>query len=93
MVWIEGVVRWYCYDAKPFNLTACFITKCDPKCYNYVHQHDGPWIAVYNNVRTLVTFSSHTMLVLIGEKSIICSRTELNGQSKTFARMLATGHH
>ena len=26
---IKGVVRQYCYDVRPFNLTACFITKCD----------------------------------------------------------------
>ena len=25
----KGVVCWHCCDVKPFNLTACFITKCD----------------------------------------------------------------
>ena len=29
---LKGAVRWYCFDAKPFNLTSCFITKCDVKC-------------------------------------------------------------
>ena len=26
---VKGLVCWYWYDVKPFNLTACVITKCD----------------------------------------------------------------
>ena len=33
---IKGTVSQYCYDAKSFNLTVCFITKCDTICYGYV---------------------------------------------------------
>ena len=47
------VVRQYCFDVKPFNLTACFITKCDAN--DYAHQNSGLWTAVYNNLRALVT--------------------------------------
>ena len=53
---LKGAVCWYCFGVKPFNLTACFIMKCDMNCYDYAHQNGGPWIAVYNNVQTLVTF-------------------------------------
>ena len=52
----KGAVRWYCFGVKPFNLTTCFITKCDANCYDYAHQNGGPWTAVYNNVQVLVTF-------------------------------------
>ena len=31
----------YCFDAKPFNLTACFIMKCDTKCYDYALKMAG----------------------------------------------------
>ena len=31
----KWAVHWYCFDAKPFCLTACFITKRDTKCYDY----------------------------------------------------------
>ena len=48
--YLKGVVRWYCSDVKPSNLTACFIMKCDAICYYYVHQNGRPWTAVYNNV-------------------------------------------
>ena len=71
---------------KSFNLVACFITKCDAKCYDYADQNGGPSTAVYNNVRALVMFSCHTMSVLIGKKSVICDRAvKLNGQSEMFA--------
>ena len=90
----KGVVHWYCFDVKPSSLTACFIMKYDTKCYDYAHQNGGPWTAVYNNVQDLVMIFWHTKSVLIGEKSFICSRTvKLNGQSETFANMLATGRH
>ena len=76
--------------------------KCDVKCYDYAHHSGGPWTAVYNNVRALVTFFLvyisidwwHKMPVLIGKKSFICSRTvKLNGQSVMFGCMLAMGCH
>ena len=68
--------------------------KYDVNCYDYMHQNDGPWTAVYNNVQALVTFSWHTMSALIGEESFICSRTvKLNKQSKTLACMLEMGYH
>ena len=38
---VKGAVRWYCIDAKPFNLTACFITKCDMNCYDYTLKMAG----------------------------------------------------
>ena len=96
--WYSGlakeVVRWYCFHVKPFNLTACFIMKCDINCYDHTHQNGGPWIAVYNNVRALVLLFLHSMSVLIGEKSFICGRTvKFNRQSKTFACVLANGYH
>ena len=47
---IKGVVCRYCFDAKPSNLTAYFIMKCDAICYYYMHQNGGEWTAVYNNV-------------------------------------------
>ena len=50
----KGAVCWYCFDEKPFNLTACFIIKCDTKCYDYAHQNGRPLaliaVLVYNNV-------------------------------------------
>ena len=55
MNFLKGAVCQYCFDAKPFNLTACFITKCDTEFYDYVHQNGIPWIAVYNSIRALVT--------------------------------------
>ena len=55
-VLFKGAVRWCCFGVKPFNLAACFIMKCDAKCYDYAHQNGGPWTAVYNNVWALVTF-------------------------------------
>ena len=86
-------MRWYCFDAKPFNLKACFITKCDTKFYDYAHRNGGPWTAVDNNMRALMTFSCHKMSVLIGKKSFICGRTvKLNGLSETFTLMLEMGH-
>ena len=54
-VFFKGIVHRYCYDVNPFNLTACFIMKCD-KCYDYAHQNGRSWTAVYNNVRGLWTF-------------------------------------
>ena len=48
---LKGVVHRCCYDVKPFSLTAYFIMKRDAKCCDYVHQNDGPWTAVYNNVQ------------------------------------------
>ena len=53
-------------------------------------------MAVYNNVRTLVTFFlaykadiDHDWL-----EEFMCSRTvKLNGQGETFAHVLAMGHH
>ena len=53
---IIGVVHQYYFDVKPFNLTVCFITKCDAECYEYVHQNGGPWTALYNNVQAVVMF-------------------------------------
>ena len=53
---IKRAVCHYCLGVKPFNLTACFIMKCDTKCYDYSYQNGGPWIAVCNNVQALVTF-------------------------------------
>ena len=42
-------------DVKPLNLIACFITKCDAKCYYYVPiKNGGLWTTVYNNVQALV---------------------------------------
>ena len=32
-------VHQYCFDVEPFNLTACFIIKCEVKCYDYAHQN------------------------------------------------------
>ena len=32
---LKGAVSWYCFDVKPFNLTACFIMKYDAKYYDY----------------------------------------------------------
>ena len=52
---VKGVVHWYCFE-KPFNLTACFVTRCDAECCDYANQNDGPWTALYNNVRALVIF-------------------------------------
>ena len=58
-IWeVKGVFCWYCFDVKPSNLTACFITKHDMVCCYYVHQNGGSWTAVYNNVRALVMFFS-----------------------------------
>ena len=38
---IKGAVRQYCFDVKPFSLLACFITKCDTKCYDtYIKMPD-----------------------------------------------------
>ena len=80
---IKGcMVYQYCFDVKPFNLAACFIMKCDTKCYDYVHQNGRPLTAVYNNVQALVMFAWHTMSVMIGKKSFICGRrAKLNRQS------------
>ena len=87
-------MHWYCFDAKPFNLKACFITKCDAKFYDYAHQNGRPWIAVDNNMQALEAFSWHTMSVLISGKNFICGRTvKLNRQSEMFALMLAMGCH
>ena len=36
---VKGVVHQFCYDVKPFNLMACFITKCDT---SVAHQN-GAW--------------------------------------------------
>ena len=33
---VKGAVHHYCFDVKPFNLSACFIMKCDMKCYDYI---------------------------------------------------------
>ena len=30
----KGVVRWHCFEVKPFNLLACFTTNCDMKYYD-----------------------------------------------------------
>ena len=38
---VKGTMRQYCFDAKPFNLTACCITKCDAKCYGYALKMAG----------------------------------------------------
>ena len=32
----KGAVCRYCFDAKSFNLTACFIMKCYAICYYYM---------------------------------------------------------
>ena len=41
-------------------VTACFIIKCDTKCYDYAHQNGRPLaliaVLVYNNVWALVVF-------------------------------------
>ena len=79
---------------KPFNLTACFITKCDTIVMITCIKMAGHGQQCTNNVQVLVTFSQHTVLVLIGEKNFICGKTvKLNLQSKTFAHVLAMGHH
>ena len=37
----KGAVHWHCFDVKPFNLSACFITKCDVKRYDtYIKMAD-----------------------------------------------------
>ena len=63
------------------------------ECYDYAHQNGGPQTAVYNNVRALVTFSWHTMSVLIGESFIWGRTVKLNRQCKRFAHVMTTGCH
>ena len=41
IITFKGAVRWYCFDAKPFNLTACFITKREVKFYDYTLKMAG----------------------------------------------------
>ena len=62
---LKGAVRQYCFDVKPFNLAACFITKYDAICCDYKYQNGGPWTAVYNNIRALVIFFLHTCNISI----------------------------
>ena len=38
---VKGAVNRYCFDVKTFNLTACFIMKCDVKCYDYTLKMAG----------------------------------------------------
>ena len=38
---IKGAVCQYYFDVKPFNLTACFIMKCDTKCYDMHIKMEG----------------------------------------------------
>ena len=91
---IKGVVCRYCYDVKPFNLTACFIMKCDTSVIitrSKMEGHEQQCTIMYKLQWYL---SWHTMSVLIGEKIFIHSRiVKLNAQSETFAYMLAMGHH
>ena len=52
---LKGAVHWYCFDAKLFNVTACFITKCDA----YAMIMHSKWLAMDSSVqyvRALVTF-------------------------------------
>ena len=53
---IKGAVHQYCVEVKPFNLTACFIMKCDANIKIKLMKNGGPWKPVYDNVRALVTF-------------------------------------
>ena len=91
---IKGVVCQYCYDVKPFSLTACFITKCDTSFMiirSKMAGHEQQCTIIYE---LQWCFVWHIMSVLIVEKIFIHSRTvKFNRQSKTFARMLAMGHH
>ena len=85
---------WYCYDAKSFNLTACFITMCDTKYYyDYTPQNGGPRTAVYNNVWfKWHFFLAYNISIDWQEEIYICDRTvKMNGQSKMFTCLLALG--
>ena len=97
---IKGVVHQYCYDGKPFNLTACFIMKCDVKCYDYAHQNGGPWAVMYNNLQQCTgctSFSDVSLGIqhqyLLVRSFIWVRRVKLNGQSETFPSMLAMGRY
>ena len=93
----KGAVHWYYFDVKPFNLAACFITKCDAKCYDTCIKMAGQGQQCTIKYELYWCFSWHTTSVLVGEnaeKSFICGRTvKLNGQNEMFARVLGMGHH
>ena len=56
-----------------YEYYACFVMKCDLKCYDYVHLNGRLWRAVYNNVQALVALFWHTISVFIHEMSLqIC---------------------
>ena len=83
----SALVLFWC-EAIKFN--SLFYYKMWHKFYDYAHQNGGPWTAAYNNDK----FSDIFLTYNVSEKSFICDRTvKLNGQSETFACVLAMGHH
>ena len=93
-VCFKRAVCRYCFDMKPFNILACFITKCDALCYDTrikMADHGKQCTIMY---KLQWHFSWHTMSVLIGKKDFMCGITvKLNGQGEQFARILAIGRH